>query len=130
MAEIDYARFKILIVDDVPLNVLLVQKMLSRFPFQFISCYGGQEAIDIITNDNPDLVLLDLMMPVVDGFQVLDYIRSKTELNDMRIIILSALNSDADIMRGFQAGANDFVTKPIIMERLLNAINKQLEELS
>lgn len=130
MADIDYSKFKLLIVDDVPLNVLLVSKILSRFPMKIIPSYSGQQALEIISRERPDVVVLDLMMPIMDGFEVLDKIRNNPETSDIKVVILSALNSNDDIVRGFKAGANDFVTKPIIMERLINAINKQLEELS
>lgn len=130
MADIDYSKFKLLIVDDVPLNVLLVSKILSRFPMKIIPSYSGQQALEIISKERPDVIVLDLMMPIMDGFEVLDKIRNNPETSDIKVVILSALNSNDDIVRGFKAGANDFVTKPIIMERLINAINKQLEELS
>lgn len=130
MADIDYSKFKLLIVDDVPLNVLLVSKILSRFPMKIIPSYSGQQALEIISRERPDVIVLDLMMPIMDGFEVLDKIRNNPETSDIKVVILSALNSNDDIVRGFKAGANDFVTKPIIMERLINAINKQLEELS
>lgn len=130
MVNIDYSKYTLLIVDDVPLNILLVTKMLSRLPLRVISAYSGEQALDLIASEKPSMVLLDLMMPVMDGFEVLDRIRNNPDTHTLRVVILSALNSDSDIVRGMQAGANDFVTKPIIMERLINAINKQLEEIS
>ena len=74
----------------------------------------------------PDLVLLDLLMPNIDGYEVLKRLRSNSATKYLPVIILSALNSDADIIKGFKAGANDFVTKPIIMDKLIKAIEKQL----
>lgn len=125
----DYSNFTVLIVDDVPLNVLLVTKMLTRYHFNIRTASDGLKALDSIAEQKPDIVLLDLMMPNLDGFGVLEKVRADSTLDNMKVVILSALNSDADIVKGFKAGANDFVTKPIIMERLYGCINKQIEEI-
>ena len=114
----DYSKFNVLAVDDIPLNLLLVQKMLSRFNFRMRTASGGQQALDAVAAEKPDLILLDLMMPGVDGFEVLRQLRANPETADIRIVILSALNSNEDIVKGFNAGANDFIMKPIIMEKL------------
>ena len=126
MAVKDYSKYTVLVVDDVPLNLLLVEKMLGRFKFNVKTAGGGQQALDMIEQEMPDLVLLDLMMPNIDGYEVLKRLRSNSPTKYLPVIILSALNSDADIIKGFKAGANDFVTKPIIMDKLIKAIEKQL----
>ena len=74
----------------------------------------------------PDLLLLDLMMPGIDGFEVIRRLRSSDDTKDLPIIILSALNSEQDISKGFQLGANDFINKPIIMEKLINSVTTQI----
>lgn len=127
--NIDVDKLKVLIVDDVPLNILLVRKMLSQYTFQIQTATNGQAALDIISSDTPDLVLLDLMMPGIDGFEVIERVRAFEKTKNPPIIILSALNSEADIVRGMQLGANDFVNKPIIMEKLLNSVAKQINQL-
>lgn len=127
--NIDVDKLKVLIVDDVPLNILLVRKMLSQYTFQIQTATNGQAALDIISSDTPDLVLLDLMMPGIDGFEVIERVRAFEKTKNLPIIILSALNSEADIVRGMQLGANDFVNKPIIMEKLLNSVAKQINQL-
>lgn len=127
--NIDVDKLKVLIVDDVPLNILLVKKMLSQYTFQIQTATNGQAALDIISSDTPDLVLLDLMMPGIDGFEVIERVRAFEKTKNLPIIILSALNSEADIVRGMQLGANDFVNKPIIMEKLLNSVAKQINQL-
>lgn len=126
MADIDYSQFKILIVDDVPLNLLLVDKMLSKFKFKTRKASSGQKALDAIAEDMPDLVLLDLMMPGIDGFEVLARLRSNEQTKKLPVVILSALNSDNDIVKGFKAGADDFVTKPILMDRLIKCVETQI----
>ena len=127
--NIDVHKLKVLIVDDVPLNILLVRKMLGLFTFKVKTAANGQQALDMISNEVPDLMLLDLMMPGIDGFEVIRRVRASDDTKDLPIIILSALNSEADIVKGMELGANDFVNKPIIMERLINSVVKQINKL-
>ena len=123
----DYSNYNILAVDDIPLNLLLVQKMLSRFKFEIRTAANGQQALDAVASRKPDLILLDLMMPGIDGFEVIKRLREDSATADIRIVILSALNSNEDVVKGFDLGANDFIMKPIIMEKLLNSVFTQLE---
>jgi len=124
---LDLSKYTVLAVDDIPLNLLLVQKMLSKFNFELKTAGNGQQALDMIAQKKPDLILLDLMMPGIDGFEILKRLRANAETADIQIVILSALNSNEDIVKGFQLGANDFVTKPIIMEKLLNCVVTQFK---
>ena len=123
----DYTQFNVLAVDDIPLNLLLVQKMLSKFNFQLRTAANGQQALDAVSQKKPDLILLDLMMPGIDGFEVIRRLRENPETADIQIVILSALNSNEDIVKGFNVGANDFIMKPIIMEKLLSCVVTQLQ---
>ncbi len=123
----DYSRLSILAVDDIPLNLLLVTKMLARFNFRVRTASGGQQALDAVAEEKPDLILLDLMMPGIDGFEVIRRLRSDEATADIRIVILSALNSQDDIVKGFNTGADDFITKPIIMEKLLSCVITQMQ---
>ena len=123
----DYSKFNVLAVDDIPLNLLLVQKMLTRFNFRIRTAPGGQEALDAVAQEKPDLILLDLMMPVIDGFEVIRRLRENPATADIRIVILSALNSQEDVVKGFNAGADDFIMKPIIMEKLLTCVVTQMQ---
>ncbi len=123
----DYSKYNVLAVDDIPLNLLLVQKMLSKFNFQFRTAANGQQALDAVAAQKPDLILLDLMMPGIDGFEVIRRLRDDPETADVQIVILSALNSNEDVVKGFNVGANDFIMKPIIMEKLLSCVVTQLQ---
>ncbi|MBQ4379918.1 MAG: response regulator [Bacteroidaceae bacterium] len=123
---IDVDKLTVLVVDDVPLNVLLIKKMLSQYTFQLKTANSGQAALDIIDKSIPDLLLLDLMMPGIDGFEVIRRLRADEKTKKLPIIILSALNSEADIVKGFKLGANDFINKPIIMEKLISSVTTQL----
>ena len=121
---------KCIIVDDVALNIVLAQKMLTSLKLDMSKAVNGQQAFDMIRNGyEPDVMILDLMMPIMDGFQVLEEIRSgRCGNKDLPIIILSALNREEDVNRAMSLGANDFVTKPIIMNRLINAVKTALGE--
>lgn len=123
----DFSKFNVLVVDDVPLNQMLVTKMLSRYNFQVRTASNGLEAMEAIREKKPSVILLDIMMPVMDGFEVLRLLKAKKDTENIRVIILSALNTNEDIIKGYELGANDFITKPIIMEKLVNSVATQLQ---
>src|SRR5574344_1434512 len=124
--EVNNADYKILIVDDVLSNILLLKVLLSNQHYKIDTAMGGRDALEKITVNKPDLILLDVMMPDMDGFEVTRTIRSmQAPYNEIAIIFLTALNSTADIVKGFQAGGNDFVTKPFSKEELLIRVNHQ-----
>ena len=123
----DYSKYSVLAVDDIPLNLLLVQKMLGRFNFKLRTASNGQQALDAVAAEKPDLILLDLMMPGSDGFEVIRRLRADPATADIQIVILSALNSNEDVVKGFNVGANDFIMKPIIMEKLLSCVITQMQ---
>ena len=123
----DYSRFNVLAVDDIPLNLVLVQKMLAKFNFTLRTAANGQQALDAVAEKKPDLILLDLMMPGIDGFEVIRRLRENPDTADIQIVILSALNSNEDVVKGFNVGANDFIMKPIIMEKLLSCVVTQMQ---
>ena len=123
----DYSKYSVLAVDDIPLNLLLVQKMLARFNFRLKTAANGQQALDSVAAEKPDLILLDLMMPGIDGFEVIRRLRADPATADIQIVILSALNSQEDVVKGFNVGANDFIMKPIIMEKLLSCVVTQMQ---
>ena len=120
---------KILVVDDIPLNVLLVKKMLQPLGFETSEAEDGVVAMEKIEADKPDLILLDLMMPRMDGFEVLRRLRASDDTKSIPVIILSALNSNDDVAKGISMGAEDYITKPIIMDRLQSSVIKQLNKL-
>ena len=125
----DYSKYTILIVDDVPLNIVLVKKLLERFAFNYRSANNGKAALQSICEQRPDIVLLDIMMPVMDGYEALKAIRNDPEMKDLRVVFLSALNSEVEVLKGLEAGANDFITKPILVERLVSCIENQISEI-
>lgn len=120
--DIDTSQVKILIVDDIPLNVLLIDKMLSKFKFHIMKANSGADALELINNDRPHLLILDLMMPGMNGYQVTEQVRKTFSKEEMPIVILSALNSNDDIQKAMSLGADDFITKPVVMDKLHNCI--------
>lgn len=125
--NIDLSKHTVLAVDDIPMNLLLISKILSRLNINICTAANGREALDLIAKQKPSLVLLDLMMPEIDGYEVLKRLRENPETKDLRVVILSALNSNEDIVKGFNMGANDFITKPIILEKLTSCVITQLQ---
>ena len=120
--EIETSKVKILIVDDIPLNVLLIDKMLAKFKFHILKANSGTDALRIIEEEKPHILLLDLMMPGIDGYQVTEQVRRTVTKEQMPIVILSALNSNDDINKAMALGADEFITKPVMMERLHNCV--------
>ena len=125
--NMDLSRHTVLAVDDIPMNLLLISKILSRLNINICTAANGKEALDFIARQKPSLVLLDIMVPEIDGYEVLRRLRENPETKDLRVVILSALNSNEDIVKGFNLGANDFITKPIILEKLTNCVVTQLQ---
>ncbi len=123
----DFSKYNVLVVDDVPLNVRLVTKMLERFNFTIRTAGNGLEALEAVQEQKPHLILLDLLMPLMDGFEALQILKANPATENIRVVILSALNSNEDVVKGYNLGANDFITKPIIMEKLVNCVATQLQ---
>ena len=124
--EINPSEYKILIVDDVMSNVLLLKVLLTNEKFAIATASNGRQALEQVDKENPDLVLLDVMMPDMSGFEVAQHLKSNPNTADIPIIFLTALNSTADIVKGFQVGANDFISKPFNKEELIIRVTHQI----
>ena len=104
--------------------------MIKDFDLDVKIAEGGQEAIDIIDSYTPDIILLDLMMPRVNGWDVIDYVRKKYSKNEMVIIVVSLLNNKDNIDECYELGVNDYINKPVIKARLTSSIESHLRNLS
>lgn len=124
--EINPSEYKILIVDDVMSNVLLLKVLLTNEKFAIATASNGRQALEQVEKENPDLVLLDVMMSDMSGFEVAQHLKSNPNTADIPIIFLTALNSTADIVKGFQVGANDFISKPFNKEELIIRVTHQI----
>ncbi len=121
-------KHKVLIVDDVAVNRLMVNKMLGTFGMEVMEANNGLEALEALRTFKADVILLDLMMPVMDGFEMLRILRANPLTTHIPVIVLSALNTNDDIVAAYNAGANDFVTKPILFEKLVSSVNALLSQ--
>ena len=120
-------RSKILIVDDEPFNVDYLEQELEDLGYETISAVNGQEALQKIAAEAPDLILLDVMMPIMDGFTVCRILKENEETRLIPIVIMTALNAVEDRIKGIEAGADDFLTKPVNEQELLARIRTALK---
>lgn len=123
---IDHSEYTILVVDDVVSNVLLLRVLLTNEKFKVITAGNGREALSQAVGAHPDLILLDVMMPEINGFEVAEKLKADPETQNIPIIFLTALNTTADIVKGFKVGANDFISKPFNKEELVIRVNHQI----
>lgn len=123
-------KYKVLIVDDIPENIQNLGEMIKDFDLDVKIAEGGQEAINIIDTYTPDIILLDLMMPRVNGWDVIDHVREKYNKNEMVIIVVSLLSNKDNIDECYELGANDYIIKPVIKARLISSIESHLRNLS
>ena len=126
-SQINRSDFKILIVDDVVSNVLLLKILLTNEKFQVCTANNGNMCIEQAKKEHPDLILLDVMMPDLNGFDTAVILKKDPETVDIPIIFLTALNNPQDLVKGFQVGANDFLTKPFNKEELVMRVMHQIQ---
>jgi|GEM_PF-3503310 len=118
---------KLLIVDDEPTNLQFIKKVLEQEDYQLAFAKDGAEALDRLAAQSFDVILLDLEMPIVDGFSVLKTLREKRLLDRTKVIIISALDDEESIIKGFSLGALDYVPKPFVRKELLLRIRRLLD---
>jgi two-component system sensor histidine kinase/response regulator len=126
-SQINRSDYKILIVDDVVSNVLLLKILLTNEKFQVCTASNGNMCIEMAKSEHPDLILLDVMMPDLNGFDTAVILKKDPETLDIPIIFLTALNNPNDLVKGFQVGANDFLTKPFNKEELVMRVMHQIQ---
>lgn len=124
--EIIPSEYKILIVDDIQSNIILLQTILNHNGFQTITAMSGNEGLIKIINETPDLVLLDVMMPDISGYEVASRVKSSPATRDIPIMFVTALSDPNDIVKGFEHGCNDYITKPFNGAEILTRIKYQL----
>ena len=117
---------KILVVDDQPINVQLLKRKLEREGMTVATAYSGQEALNLVTADKPDLILLDVMMPEMDGIEVCQRLQADLETKSIPIIFITARTSKEGKIEGLGVGAVDYITKPIDLDETLARVQTQL----
>ena len=118
---------KILIVDDEPNIVMSLEYTFKKNNFEVFIARDGQEALDILQNQLPDIIILDVMMPMVDGYATLEQIKKDERLRHCKVIFLSAKNKEKDIEKGLSLGANLYVTKPFSIKKLVDQVHELLQ---
>lgn len=122
------ARGTVVCIEDDPDIITLIELMLRSTGLEIIGAVGGREGLEKIRSIKPDLVLLDLMMPDLDGWQVYDEMQGDTEIQDIPVVVVTARSSIADKQQGFKRfGMDNYITKPIVQQSLLRSVNRAME---
>ena len=117
----------ILVVDDNQQNLELLQAYLEDIDCKSVPAYDGLEALEIVAGQPPDLILLDVMMPKMSGFEVCKRLKNDPKTEDIPIIMVTALNEYGDIERGIDSGTDDFISKPVNKLELLTRVKTMLK---
>src|SRR5580693_8229665 len=126
---------RVLVVDDVELNVKLLEAKLSSEYFEVIVADNGEAALELAESELPDIILLDVMMPRMDGFEVCRRLKANPHTTDIPVVMVTALSDVADRLRGLESGADEFLTKPVndtalfARVRSLVRLKRMMEEL-
>ncbi len=117
---------RILIIDDAPANIQTLSTILKERGYDINIATNGRQGLEVLERIRPDLILLDIMMPEMDGFETCQRIKASTAWREIPIIFLTAKTDTADIVRGFELGAVDYVAKPFNAHELLARVNTHL----
>lgn len=120
---------KVLIVDDIPDNVEAVSEMIREFDLEVEKAYSGKEAEEKIAAFVPNIILLDLMMPETNGWDIIEHVRAKYSKREMAIIVTSLLSNKDNIDECYEMGVNDYITKPIIETRLKSSVEMVCQQI-
>ena len=117
---------KILIVDDEPNIIMSLEYTFKKNNFKVFIARDGQEALDILQTEIPDVIILDIMMPNVDGYATIEFIKKEAKLAHCKVLFLSAKNRESDIEKGMALGANAYMTKPFSVKKLVEQVYELL----
>ena len=119
---------KILVVDDDINQIRLIRERFSKKGHQVLEAINGEEGLEVALADKPDLILLDVMMPVMNGWELCKYLRNRREFDDVGIIMLTAIGPNLNEMTSPLYGADDYVDKPFLFSELEEKMEKVLQE--
>ncbi len=119
---------RILIVDDEPSIIVPLQFLMQQNGFETSVAFTGEEAMETIAEKTPDLIILDIMLPIIDGYEVCQRVRENPQWNNIRIILLSALGGDANVAKGMALGADAYITKPYSNEEVTEKVKGLLKQ--
>lgn len=111
-------EIRIIVVDDMPANLLLLEEMLRTYGYRIYAFNSGKRALDAVEKINPDLILLDVSMPGMDGYEVCKELKADMNLRDIPVIFVSAMNETVDKVKGFNVGGVDYITKPFQIDEV------------
>ena len=117
---------KVLVVDDEPNIVLSLEFLMEQAGFEVVTAEDGEQALARVTDSQPDLLLLDISLPRISGFDVLERLRSEEATSDLAIIMLTAHGRDVEREKGMALGADDYITKPFSTQALVEKVKKLL----
>ena len=123
------SKCKVLVVDDIHENIELVADMLKGLDVEIQKADGGAKAIELVDSYQPNIILLDLMMPQVNGWDVIKYVRASYDKSEMAIIVVSLLNNKDNIDDCYEMGVNDYICKPIIKADLVSSVETHKENI-
>lgn len=126
MNDIDLTNARILLVDDIPTNIDVLRDVLEPEGYEILVALNGSSALDLAKRFKPDLILLDVMMPDMDGFEVCEALKAQTETRDVPVIFLTARVDQEDVVKGFQKGGSDYISKPFQDDELRVRVTTQL----
>lgn len=118
---------RILVVDDDPYILMSLEFLMKKSGFDVLVARNGTEALQLINEHRPDVVLLDIMMPDVDGYEICTHIRQQAALAATKVVFLSAKSGDADIRKGLELGASLYITKPFSTRKLVSQIKELVD---
>lgn len=123
----EYSNYNLLLVDDNPVNVELLGEILTQKGFRISSALSGFTAIEKAREDSPDLIILDIAMPAIDGFEVFQILRNDPSTENIPVIFVTSLSDTEDIERAMGMGAADYITKPFSVENTIERICAHLK---
>ena len=118
---------RVLIVDDEAMNRDVIAKILSKERFFILEAANGKEALEILKKDNIDLVLIDIMMPVMDGFETIEVIRMQSCYDKVPLIAVTALNDNQTIQKVLELGVSSYISKPFVLSELVKSVKTVLK---
>ena len=118
----------VLVIDDSTTNVVLLEAILNNKGFNIDTALSVKEAYSLMAKKKPNLILLDLLMPRINGYEFLKELKSDIKNNDIPVIVISALSDNENVQKALQLGATDFIKKPVDIQQLLEKVNQELNK--
>lgn len=126
--ESNSTKEKVMVVDDEPQILFMIKRIFAKDGYDVLTANGGKECLEILESEKPDIILLDLMMPDMDGYAVCENVKSNAKTKDIPVVFVSVKNGEMNIIKAIELGASDYLTKPITNQLLLTKVKKIIRE--